>query len=385
MRMPQPEIGHYERELLNSCYVFTNIAQIEIREDIARDYATIYTSKRIDAYQPLKLDSVYRLRQRERTRLSRRFIDIFLSEARKYEFGNKQGLENIMSTEDQSVETALISDFEAEDVDRLTNTEIEGTSTVRYFTDMDLQKLYDFFARSNLSPFYPEDASIGRMKDAIYAFFGALRMPYATRFRDIINIVLSAANRKHFANVIDAAKGTYKAETEKLADELATKRGWELPITLNYNGNYTKVETAKSAMKPFYSDNRWKTETAFINALDSKDSNVEWWFKNGDRDATFFAVEYEEGGAKKPFYVDFIVKFKDGAIGLFDTKSGITIKDAPAKSDGLQRYVNAREGVIGGIVDNTNPKDFSGRWMYYAGKSADLVPGKFSNWELLEL
>jgi len=51
----------------------------------------------------------------------------------------------------------------------------------------------------------------------------------------------------------------------------------------------------------------------------------------------------------------------------------------------LQRYVNAREGVIGGIVDNTNPKDFSGRWMYYAGKSANLVPGKFSNWELLEL
>jgi len=386
MRMPQPEVGHYEREILNHCYVFTNIAQIEIREDIARDYATIYASKRIDAYQPLKLDTVYRLRRRERTRLSRRFINTFLSEAQKYEFGGKKGLENIISTKNQSVEAALISDFEAADVDKLTDTAIEGKSKVGYFTDTDLQKLYDFFARSNLSPFYPEDASIGRVKDAIYRFFGArLSMPHATRLQGIINIVLSAANRKHFANVIDAAKETYKAETEKLADELATKRGWELPITLNYNGNYTKVETAKSAMKPFYSDNRWKTETAFINALDRKDSNVEWWFKNGDRDATFFAVEYEEGDAKKPFYIDFIVKFKDGAIGLFDTKSGITIKDAPAKSDGLQRYVSAREGVIGGIVANTNSKDFSGRWMYYAGKSADLVHGNFSNWELLEL
>jgi hypothetical protein len=44
-------------------------------------------------------------------------------------------------------------------------------------------------------------------------------------------------------------------------------------------------------------------------------------FKNGEGDATFFAVPYDNG-EKKPFYVDFIVQLKDGRIGLFDTKAG---------------------------------------------------------------
>ncbi|MDL1937517.1 hypothetical protein FBQ94_00445 [Candidatus Jettenia sp. AMX1] len=58
------------------------------------------------------------------------------------------------------------------------------------------------------------------------------------------------------------------------------------------------------------------------------------WFKNGDRDTKFFTVPYSNG-EKKPFYIDFIVKLKDGRIGLFDTKSGLTQKTAGPKIDGL--------------------------------------------------
>lgn len=38
------------------------------------------------------------------------------------------------------------------------------------------------------------------------------------------------------------------------------------------------------------------------------------------------------------FYIDFIIKYKDGRIGLFDTKTGITLRDAKNKSDGLLAY-----------------------------------------------
>ena len=137
-------------------------------------------------------------------------------------------------------------------------------------------------------------------------------------------------------------------------------------------------------MKPFYYDNKWKTEEAFFKFLEKSDQ-IEWWFKNGDRDATFFAVPYIENGEQKPFYVDFIVKFKDGKIGLFDTKSGNTIKDAREKNDGLQDYIKKHKNISGGIVANTNSKDFSGRWMVYKGKGAELNPDDFSNWELLEI
>ena len=77
------------------------------------------------------------------------------------------------------------------------------------------------------------------------------------------------------------------------------------------------------------------------------------------------------------FYVDFFVKFKGGKIGLFDTKSGQTIRDAKGKSDGLQKYITEHTSVFGGIVSNTNSRDFSGRWMYYKGKSEDIVSGDF--------
>ena len=91
----------------------------------------------------------------------------------------------------------------------------------------------------------------------------------------------------------------------------------------------------------------------------------EWWFKNGDRDGIFFAVSFEENNEIKPFYVDFIVLFKNKKIGLFGTKSGRTIKDSKEKSDGLQKYIINNKNIIGGIVTNTKPRDFSGRWVYF--------------------
>ncbi len=53
MRMPEPDTGHYAQDILNYGFVFTNLADIEIKEDMARKYVTIYTSQRIDDYKPL--------------------------------------------------------------------------------------------------------------------------------------------------------------------------------------------------------------------------------------------------------------------------------------------------------------------------------------------
>lgn len=379
MRMPEPDTGHYKQEILNHGFVFTNLADIEIKEDMARSYVTIYTSQRTENYKPIKLESVYRLRQREKTRLSPKFINIFLDEAKAYD------LENKIETKGQKLELSLISDYEAEGVDKLANAEIRGEAKINTENEVDLQKLYDFFVKNNLSPFYPEDRSIGRLKEAIYYFFRMrLGMEYTDRFAEIINIVLSPKNSQHFVNVIDSTKEKYIAETQKREAELQKSADWELPDMLNYGGNFTEFKTKLSAMNPFYYDNKWKTEESFIKFLE-KSNQIEWWFKNGDRDATFFAVPYVENDEQKPFYVDFIVKFKGGKIGLFDTKSGNTIKDAREKSDGLQEYIKKHKNISGGIVANTNSRDFSGRWMCFKGQGKNLNSDDFSNWELLEI
>ena len=69
--MRMPELEYYNSEELNKGYVFTNLPNIEITEDYAKDYVTIYESKRDnDKYKNIELSSVYLKRQRERTRLS---------------------------------------------------------------------------------------------------------------------------------------------------------------------------------------------------------------------------------------------------------------------------------------------------------------------------
>ena len=134
-------------------------------------------------------------------------------------------------------------------------------------------------------------------------------------------------------------------------------------------------------MQPFYSDGRWKTEKAFIEFLEKSDK-IEWWFKNGDRDATFFAVRYNNG-EEKPFYIDFIVKLRDGRIGLFDTKAGLTKQVAGPKIDGLYKYIQSEnkkgKKCFGGIVTNTS-HNYRGRWVYFDKTSKDFKDYSFENW-----
>lgn len=374
MRMPEPDKGHYKNEILNYGYVYTNLDNIEIQEDIAKDYITLYTSKR--SFDPkLNLLSCYPKRHREKTRLSPLFIEIFLKQAKEY------NLKKQIDTKAKKFDLKIISDYKAEDVDALAGAKIIGDKAIKV-GGFDLQKLFDFFVRDHLTPFYPEDRSVGRVKEAIYKFFYEnFDFKWGESEDEIIQIVLSEKNSQHFVKVLDKAKERYKEEVEKRESEMVDVPDWNIPETLSYGREYKKVETKKSIMQPFYSDGRWKTEEAFIEFLEKSDK-VEWWFKNGDRDATFFAVPYNNG-EKKPFYVDFIVKLKDGRIGLFDTKSGLTKQVAGPKIDGLYKYIQAEskkgKKYFGGIVVNTE-RNYRGRWVYFNKASKDFKDSSFENW-----
>ena len=375
MRMPEPDKGHYENEILNYGYVYTNLDNIEIKEDVAKDYITIYTSKRRADYKPINLLSCYPKRHREKTRLSPLFNEIFLNEAKKYDLKNK------IDKKARKLDLKIISDYKAEDVDALAGVKIVGDKAIKV-SGFDLQKLLDFWVRNNLTPFYPEDRSVGRVKEAIYKFFEQeLKMWYGDVWEEIVQIVLSDKNSRHFVNVLDKAKEKYKAEVEKKESEMVNVPNWNIPEALSFGGEYKKVDTKKSIMQPFFSDEKWKSEAAFIDFLE-KSEKVEWWFKNGDRDATFFAVPYDKG-EKKPFYVDFIVKLKDGKIGLFDTKAGLTKQVAGPKIDGLYKYIQSEnkkgKKLFGGIVANTE-RNYRGRWVYFEKASKDFKDNSFENW-----
>jgi type III restriction enzyme len=384
MRMPEPDHGHYENEILNYGYVYTNLNNIEIQEDIAKDYITIYTSKRKDDYRPINLLSCNSKRHREKTRLSPFFIEIYLKVAKEH------GLRRKIDVKAREPNMKIISDWKAENVDTLAGAKIIGDKTIRV-GGFDLQKLFDYFVRNGLQSgtvsFYPEDRSIGRVKESIYKFFKReLKMAYADRWEEIVSIILSEKNFQHFINVLDKAKEEYQKEVEKREPELEFEKNWNVKESLTFGSDYTKEDRKTSVMQPFYARYDSSLEKEFVEFLE-KSQNVEWWFKNGYRDATFFAVPYDNG-ENKPFYADFIVKLKDGRIGLFDTKAGLTKQVAGPKIDGLYKYIRSenRKGkkLFGGIVTNTG-RDYQGRWVYFDKTSKDFRESDFSNWKDLIL
>jgi len=381
MRMPEPDKGYYENDVLNHGYVYTNLSDIEIKEDIARDYITVYLSRRKANYKPINLLSCYSERHREKTRLSALFIKIFLKEARSY------GLKNKINRKTKKLDIKVFSDWKAENIDILAGKEISGDKAVTV-NGVDLQRLFDYFVRQNLTPFYPEDRSVGRAKEAIYKFFELeFKLIRGKQEDEAIQITLSDKNIQYFVNAIDKAKEEYQKEVVGREPELVFVKDWNMSEFIRYNENYTQVECKKSIMEPFFSDERWKSEKAFIEFLE-KSENVEWWFKNGDRDRTFFAVPYDNG-EQKPFYVDFIVKLNSGKIGLFDTKAGFTKIIAGPRIDGLYKYIKNENGraksLFGGIVTNTDQKNYRGRWIYFDKPSEELDDNSFDNWKILEL
>ncbi len=43
------------------------------------------------------------------------------------------------------------------------------------------------------------------------------------------------------------------------------------------------------------------------------------------------------------------------------------------------------EKLFGGIVTNTDPRDYRGKWIYFDKTSKELKENDFSNWKDLEL
>lgn len=129
---------------------------------------------------------------------------------------------------------------------------------------------------------------------------------------------------------------------------------WEVPILISYNSKYRQASYGKSIMKPLYVKSPTEPEIQFMERL-TQSKKVKYWFRNGESEIKYFAVYYEDkNGFPRGFYVDFIVMFEDGTIGLFDTKSGSTTESAGSRAEGLQKYIKEEnkkgKKLTGGIV-----------------------------------
>ena len=388
--MRMPEIQRYDIEELDKGYVYTNIANnnIKIEEELARDYFTIYTSRRKEDYKNIDLVSYHIKRDRGTTRLDSSFFATFAKHAKEFKLAKK--LDRSVSKITDHIPT-----------DGTIHLENVGTANdpVQIYTDISLAKTvlelelaFKYFIQQALheGEMFPEQRSVGRVCTSIYDFFSSeLKMNYEKVQREIMTIVLSNGNTQPIKDVINLSLNEYKATHPKGKNEsVKNVDPWNVPVKIEFNANHQerKPKLKKVVMNPYYEptskSKSWETEKSFIEFLNNS-KQVEWWFKNGERDGTYFAVPYiDEAKENQSFYVDFIVKLTDGRIGLFDTKSGWTAKEAGTRSDGLQKYINEqnkkKKNIFGGIVI---PK--SGSFFTYTG-----IPYKYdkelTGWQILE-
>lgn len=385
-RFPDPKAGYFLDPELNNAYIYTNLSSIGLKEEWAKsfiDYKTVFIDKKLS--EIINLPSWYTKRQRERTRLRSEYKDIFEKLSKEQKLKEKIKTRNNKVTNSFFTETNIDNiSFFKDTIHADNKTEINDISV--------LQNMLDVLAADMLrSEYFPEKRSIKRVVDSFYRFLNSeynLDYKKVSDFEKILKILLDERNRESLHSVTQRAIEEHKKFVEEnLTRELSYIDKWNIPEIMMYSGNTDSIQpkfSTKSILKSrsnnlIIPNKLYKSEIAFIKKLEESD-NVKWWFKNGEGDGTSFAVKtIKENGEPAPFFVDFIVFFKNKTIGLYDTKAGNTLQteDIESKHNGLKNAINdmhyKKYKLTGGIVSNTNMSEYTGIWRVFNGNTVKNI------------
>ncbi len=351
-----PELKHYDDSDLNSAYVYTNINKIALQEgeDTQTFFKTRFSHRVADFKDNFVLPNVYRKRVvGSRHRLNRNFRAKLFPKLDKHfnlkkDDGKKvrlQKLDLLLEIYPEELTIPVLADVSFQHLDAIDQEIFEQNSQVKLTADKPyIERVFGLFLKSASSPYAPHDSS-RILKDALYKWFSDNGIDDESEVQKII--ACSKGNQEILNSIIDEAKEDF-AKTMDKETEL-TYTDFSIPMEQEFGEGYEPFPSPKHALQPYYRPKKmWGTEEKFEKLLDdSKD--VEWWYRNGTSEPKYFGVPYYKNDAKgieeAIFYPDYIVKFADGTMGIFDTKSGDTTKPGTTlggsvdeKADGLQAF-----------------------------------------------
>lgn len=371
-----PEAKHYMDECLNKAYVYTNIQSIAIKKEVYNpNIIKSLCAKRKPEYKPTPLKSYYRNRV-DFGDITRSFFTTFEHIFCKY-FGIKQIGENELTDYYNNSELlrskgviteygktdGIVGNFiiKSEDVDKNVKFSPMASLVKVNISASDLEIKYDKLVSDNLNGFALK-RSIPTVKQAIlYTLKKYLGLESARGgIMYIQNMLVS--NFEIFAEIISEATEKYKPihemEVNAKSDE-EFNDNWEIEPTKNYNTETNiEIKSKLSLYQPLYMELKKgevdQLEVDFINYLDLHEDKIDWFWKNGSEHMkTNFGIQKVD---KSTFQPDFIIKFKDGSIGIFDTKAGkgFNENDNAVKANALYKYIyeerNKGKNLFGGLV-----------------------------------
>jgi type III restriction enzyme len=374
LRMPEQK--HYDNEELNSGYIYSNLQSFSVKREEYNPniIKSLYTVKKPEL-ENIELNSYYKQRSDYgdiTSSFTNHLLDVWntdlgLKEALLFEevtdiLKAMQIDLNVANLEDEIVFDYQINTI---DFDQLQNHKIESEDIKIFKTaENDLDSYFKRYIKLNLSGFAPR-RSTSNVETAIYIWFRQF-VGIPSQNGGIIKmqkITLHPANHIKFNQLLDKAVKSYKSIKDIEVRERAesSEKFSTIPLLEKDYFNSEITEIRPNTKLYFYEKcilekSRSTQEKAFEDYLESSPSKINWWYKNGISKDTYFGIKYFKDTADiAVFYPDYIVKFADGRIGIFDTKSGNTAKEAKQKAEALQEYIktNNDQNLFGGIVTNT--------------------------------
>lgn len=244
----------------------------------------------------------------------------------------------------------------------------------RVFLDYIDQKGHQFESKGRT------DKIAGYLLEMIADYFGIFET-------DAKKVVLYHDNRPKFDRLIDRALEKYAKMREIAKQKAASARNfveyqWCVPEERVYDSDSNHIASAENhALMPFVQLNAASNpEKEFAAFLEANSQYIDWWYKNGDKGKQHYAIEYLQGeeGAKALFYVDFVIRMKNGHIYLFDTKSAGSDLFAPQKHNALIDYMAKHstkdQPLHGGILIQQGSN-----WLYSKLHIANTT--ELTNWD----
>lgn len=392
-----PEQHHYTDDRLNIGYVYTDIAKEKINivttdADYIKKYALV--AVRRPELNNVELKSVYADRPNDtRNYFGPDFRKILYAESEKFwnieqASGGLFSLAELAAMRGEDYVPTSIPDSDDEQINenrrRVANTlrldvpnvnipipkdihfqneiqtiDVDNQSVKFARTAAEIDRVFISEISKYVSSFEsknnPADKLAGYLLETIADFFGIFDT-------DAKKVFLYHDNRPKFDRLLRIALDRYikmrEVKKQKASARAMKEFQWSVPEERLYEDETHRLQLADNhALQPFYELNSASTpEKAFANFLEENSEYIDWWYKNGDKGRQHYAVEYtNEVGNKAPFYVDFVIRLKNGKIMLFDTKTaGSEPLTAHLKHNALNDYIveeNAKgANLVGGVI-----------------------------------
>lgn len=383
MRMPEQK--YYTEPSLNKGYVYTDLSREKI-QIVADDmnYISTLSARRRDNLENISLKSVYTERKgSDRMRLGVGFKSVLKDTmARTWTLIYEPTLFSLFETGGVS-ETAMQGTLDTQVIENRAKAEHHINLNVRNIVviipkDVTITNELGTIEVENRAKFARTMSELNRVLDAFcmkqlthwekYTSVGVLKNALLEALEDLfqineyegIKVILYNENQSKFTAVIQDALREYQRTLtlRKAAQRDLISYDWEVPADRIYNEDANEIVPAvvNHALEPFIRvKNPSDPEQHFETFLEKNKQYIDWWYKNGDSGKTNYAVPYINiEGNRALFYVDFVIRLKNGQIFLFDTKSIGSDKNGPNKHNALVDYMDAPENadkhLKGGII-----------------------------------